>query len=220
MERAHRARLRARSPEREKLAQAIEALKAAQAHVRATEEARKENRKARSPLFHHIDGAAAAVEKAKADSAASAIARAKGEAAADAPRSVAQVRAAVDAAQEQLSVLEEADKTFAREADAARNRVLYAEVARDQAVALVVRSDPRTKELFAKLENVHAEFENLRRALGVVSPMLEGNDRYRFDTDWNDSWGIDLPAQRVWKAAIEGLRTNADAPLPVHFGLG
>lgn len=218
MERAHRARLQARSPERAKLAECIDKLRKMEAHAKAVDRAREDNFHARVAARKLVENADSKIEEAKKAAAEFEVAKALGKSG-DAPRLLKDIRADVQAAKDELAALEEADKVLAKEADAARNRIQYVERDRDQAVTFVVKNAAETKKLKADFESMHANYENARRVMRLIGPMLDREYYHRADTFWSDGWR-DLPAARIWAKAIEALHENADAPLPGHFGLG
>src|SRR5262249_47479499 len=123
--------------------------------------------------------------------------------------SVAEAKAAHATAVEQLEAAETARTTLEREAAAAESEINWAKFKLDEAIIAVVKADPKTARLVARFREVQREFIDLRGAV----EKLEGLAITSGITAWRDF--PDLQARHRWEAALEALREDPDAALPL-----
>jgi len=199
-----------RSPEREQLAAAQER------HGAATKQLvriRAAHERAADTVYEAkdaVDKAIATLDEAKAGEGSYLAAAALGEA--DAALSpVKTAAAAVEQANDQLGTARHMRDALEAEIKSAERELMWAKSKLDDAVNDAVRADPATAQLFAEFSKVERRFMSLRQAMGVVgtSRLPQGCEFW----DCQHSWP-ELPGAPVWQAAIEALRTDADAPLP------
>jgi multidrug resistance efflux pump len=119
--------------------------------------------------------------------------------------------AAVEEANARLATARQMRDALEQEEKAADSELTWAKSKLDDAVNAAVKADPATARLVAAFNEAERNYISLRQAMGVVgtSRLPQGSEFW----DCQHTWPAltDAPA---WQAAIEALRTDADAPLP------
>jgi chromosome segregation ATPase len=213
------------SPEREQLAEAIARHDEAINRLAAIQAARERTENARRDAKDAVKAAAAAVEAAKADAAAQLAGLG-----ADPPLSVKAARAAQQDAEDCLEAAIAAGSTLPGHEKEAAAEVEYASTALDDRLRAVVKAEADVKQLLAEAKAAQAALVSLRVQLRYLfnenlvadqdTPPLRtfllfentlptGRGQVEFGNFDNH------PAAKTWKAALQELRENADAALPI-----
>jgi chromosome segregation ATPase len=198
-----------RSPEREQLAEAIarHADAARQiARIRAAQE------RAADTVYEAKDRIAMAIsalDEAKATEGSFLAAIALGESAASASP-VKDCAAAVEQANDQLDTARRTRDALETEMKAVESEMLFASMAVDKCVGDVVRDAPAIRALAGQYAAAQRRAVDLQRAMETVQSFLPDDLQF---------WHGSIPAAELisvvaWKAALQTLRTDADAPLP------
>ena len=199
-----------RTPQREDLAEAIARRDTATKYLTRIQAAHERASETVYDLKDSVDKAIAMLDEAKAGEGSYLAAVALGEA--DAALSpIKTAAAAVEEANDQLYTARHMRDALEAEIKSAERELMWAKSKLDDAVNDAVKADPATARLVAVFNEAERRFMSLRQAMGVVgtSRLPQGCEFW----DCQHSWP-ELPGAPVWQAAIEALRTDADAPLP------
>lgn len=211
---------RRRSPERERLREAIGRHKSAARALADLEAAQR-------GIADRIDAAQDAVAKASAKLEAAKTEAARLAAVGEAPPSMRAARAAAEDARDALDALLRGQEDLRSRLPAAAREVESARRALDDRVADVLRSEVNVKKLLAEAEAAQADLVaarvTLRRLVhvGAIGEAdLAAAKRFMFDASLPAAFGqveyanYDLhPANGPLEEALEALRASADAPL-------
>jgi hypothetical protein len=219
-----------RSPERERLAEAIERHADAVRMLDANKAAQESTQQTRRQAQEAVERSVAMIEEAKTNAATHLTAQAMGTAG-EAPLSVKAARDNAVAAQDALEAALSAGAALVEQAKVAERELQYAAADLDKAVREVVRAETgaAVSELLKQAEALQSGLVNRRvvlrhllhneiideAAAPAVKSFLKnrdmpgtfGNVEYQ---DWNHH-----PATDAWKNAHAALRQDADAALPI-----
>jgi hypothetical protein len=212
------------SPEREQLAAAIARHAEATDRLAAVQAARERTEQARIDAKGAIVKATAAVEQAKLDAASALVGGAP------AAITVKGARAVLQDAEDALEASIEAGSTLVGHEKEAAAEVEYASTAIDKAVAAVVQTEANAAELLAEARSLQTDLINKRvqlrylfnndliaeRETAVVRTFLLFENTLPTGRGQVEHGNFDShPAANIWKAALQELRENADATLPI-----
>jgi hypothetical protein len=130
------------------------------------------------------------------------------------PPSVQDARLALQDAQDQLDAARSTVALFENNRQVTVDEVSYAERDVDRAVEAVVKASTEIRALVGRLKTAYAELVDVRNALQVMRERLPDDLKIIGSVDIPRINLDDLKLAATWKAAIEALRTDADAPLP------
>jgi chromosome segregation ATPase len=204
-----------RSPEREALAAAIERHNNAVRNLDVTKRALDEAR-GRS-LAEAVTKARADVETAKVNAAAHMTETLLGKAA-DAPVSIKEARRALQEVEDELEALHAIQATLEKRLQDCREEKDWAKQLLDRALRDVIKAEPPVRQLLTKFKAVQADLEQRRFDLFWLWRNDMIPDEFK---DWNmeertvEPGPDDLSVGTApWKAALDELASNSDAPLP------
>jgi hypothetical protein len=194
-----------RSPERQKLAAAIEHLGALNRQLGRLAESR--GRLGLRDKERVLDSARRALDEVQQRAPATIVARALGEPY-DPAATVEHAQQLLDAAQYDLAEAVTADRLLADETRGIEDRREVAYLARERAVAEVLRVSP-------EIAAVCARVSELREQLAAMSWVCSAISRGLPPGAWDGIlYGPDCGHGAPWKAAITALEQDADAALP------
>jgi hypothetical protein len=200
-----------RSPEREQLAEAIARHDAARERLAAIKTAQE---RAFDNVLNLKDAAAeatTALEQAKADEPRQLVESFIGGTTAEVASPVRAAAAAVEEANARLAAARQMREALSGEEKAAERELQWAEIKLGDAVREAVKADPATARLVAAFNEAERNYKELQQSLGII-----GTDRLPEAAKfWNCVHrSEELPNAKQWRAALEALRTDANAPLP------
>jgi hypothetical protein len=205
-----------RSPERARLAAMIERHREATAAVARLAQARE--RAPRPWSFDaRLDAAQAALDEARGGAPARAVAELLGEAVEPA-LSVTATTATLAEIEQEASKAREIHKLLDDREREAAEEVSLAETLLRAAIADTCTLAPEIAGLFVELDAAEVQLAAVRAALLALGPTrLPNTSRARLwdlpRGNWRDE-AMRLPVFAEWRAAIEALRLDPDAPLP------
>jgi hypothetical protein len=195
-----------RSPERQKLAEAIERLNALDTQLQRLAEARDRLDWHDKRRAH--EAAQRALEEARRRAPELLVARAMGEEF-DPALTVAHAQGLVEDAAHDLAEAAAAAELLRDEIQAVEQRRSLAQHARDDAVTAVVRGSPELAAFCARVSALRQELYNSTWACSAIG--LGPLPRNFWD---GVLWGPDRGSGALWKAAKAALASDADAELP------
>jgi chromosome segregation ATPase len=198
-----------RSPEREQLAEAIARRDTASKQLVRVQAAHERASNTIYDLKDSVDKAIAALDAAKVGEESYLAAVALGEADA----SLSPVKTAVANVEQANDLLDTARRTrdaLEAEIKAAEREIMFADMALDKCVGDVARADPAIRKLAAEYAAARRRAVDLQSAMEAVQSYLPDDLQF-----WHGSIpAAELVGVAAWKAVLQTLRTDADAPLP------
>lgn len=198
-----------RSPERQKLAAAIERHAAAERQIAALRDARERAFDRFRELNAAAEKAREALEQAIADEGRHLAAELMGEAD-DAPLTVRDATLALDSATAALDRLRRTREALEEQEKEAAKELEFAALPLRERVRDVVRADPAVRKLAAELTAARDRYRDLLRAADWLGDMLPDD----LQACRNVNAPADLPTLPLWQAAVKALETDPDAVLP------
>ena len=197
---------RFRSPERQALAKAIERHREAAEALAQIDKAKQQNNESRRAAFWTIENFEATIEEAKTNTAEHLI---SGGAA---PKSIKQVRADLQDAQDAMEVAKITGLALDKKAGETTMRLGLARMSVDDALRKVMATSPAVVALFDEYAAAKRRQKGLRQLLGIFSDVPEGHKYWDHITDDAEDFSTSISA---WKASIAALQSDPDAALPI-----
>jgi chromosome segregation ATPase len=130
--------------------------------------------------------------------------------------SIANARAKLATAQDELEAATAANVDLQKQHEEARHALSYARSDVDRAIGAVVQSDAAVLKLIAEYERERRHLSELRQAVELVLGYFPHQARLSVLAERLNPWPPPPPARRLeWERAIAALESDADAPLPI-----